>query len=161
MTDEREYFERLSRILRQYGFDWVLTQVQAEISEGRAVSKEVSAPSIGSEIDPITAARQTPRRSRASLVTTEPLTPREQLEVLIRGIETAIILRADLEKSVFGMTSDINVINFKPDKLEEEFFLEDRPSHILKRDQIGAADQVKEEVGSALKKLRTLLDAST
>ncbi|MFG6517831.1 hypothetical protein ACGYLX_10255 [Sulfitobacter sp. 1A13496] len=161
MVDEREYFERLSDILRRHGFDWVLTQVQAEISEGRTVSKEVSAPSIQSEVDPITTVRRTPQRRRTSLVTTVSLSPREQLEVLIRGIESAIITRAELEHSIFGMTKRVNQIVFIPEESVEEFFSDDRPSHSLERQQIDVADRIKDNLSSTLQKLRAILDAGS
>lgn len=161
MADEREYFERLSEILQEHGFDWVLTQVQAEISEGRVVSKEVSAPSIESAVDPVTMVRQTPRRRRASLVTTLPLSPRERLEVLIRGIEAAVVTRAELEEAVFRMTKNVSQIDFKPDESDKDFFTDDRHAHSLRIERVSSADRVKEDLSKTLKELRIILDAST
>lgn len=160
MEDELEYFKRLSGILEETGFEWLLTQVRNEIAEGHAVKKEVNAPSMDSKIDPVTRIVRQPQRRRSSLVTTEPLTSRQQLFVLIEAIEAAVIVRAELEESVFRMNKDMNEISFMQDESDKDLATGEHKPHSLTRGNLENSVTVKKSIRNNLEELRGLLDGS-
>lgn len=162
MADEREYFERLTEVLQTHGFGWVVDQAQAEISEGRVVSKEVSAPSIRRAYDPDTfLVGQTPRSRRAALVATEPFSPTERLAILIHGIESAIVTRAALEKEVLSADSGFGRIEFRPDETDASASVKDSRSHRLDRGRLNTTERLQNDLSKALSKLRKIIDDGT
>jgi hypothetical protein len=159
MADEREYLERLTAVLRENGFDWVVMQAQTTIAEGKSVTKEVRAPDFPPAYDDNTLVRQTPRRRRAELIATEPFTPAEQLEILLHAVEAAIVDRVALEEAVLQSVGENINIEFLPD--EGDVAPRAAPgSHRLDRGRLSEAQGVRDNLSKALKRLRDLTDAS-
>lgn len=161
MADERDYFHILTEILRENGFEWVVAHAQAEISEGRAVPKEVSAPSIQMKEDPDTFVRQAPRRRRARLVASEPFSAAEQLEILVSNIEAAIVTRAALEKEILSKNDQFERIEFLPEDTDGAATADDVRSHYVDNSRIDAAEGVWRSLSETLGELRGINDAGT
>jgi hypothetical protein len=106
-ADDAAYRRRIGEVLERHGFRWVLEQAEAQIAEGKPSSKEVS------ERESVSAA--VPRRRRVSLITSEPYSESERLEVLLQAIEAAIIQRAKLEQAVLNQFSAVAAIDFQPE----------------------------------------------
>lgn len=116
--DAETYRRRLSEVLRRHGFGWVVDQAEIQIAEGKPSSKQVSEREPISVVsDPMFAIRA-PRRRRASLITSEPYTEEERLEILISAIDAALVQRANLETAVLDVLGEIHPvtsITFQPD----------------------------------------------
>lgn len=156
MDDTDEYFERLSEILIKYGFEWVVAQAEAEISEGRAVNKDVQALEYADLLEADGFARRSPRRRRASLVTTDPYNGAERLEILLRGVEAALGDRADLERAIMEKVGDIASVEFAPDEdaLGAVATRAARRRHRLDRDRLAGGAEIQETLYPALQELR-------
>lgn len=154
-SDNEIYFQRLSEILVQGGFDWVVVQANAEISSGKSRAKEVRALEYGELIDEGSFATRTPRRRRASLMTTEPFNDVERLGILIRGIEAAIASRADIEEAVLNLT-DVLTIDFAPEGDELEAFGSAGTDvrHRLDRGRLEGGKKLSDKLLNSLRQLR-------
>ena len=49
------------------------------------------------------------------MITSEPYSEPERLEILLRAIESAIVQRADLEHTVLDQLTEVAAVEFKPD----------------------------------------------
>jgi hypothetical protein len=110
--DADEYSRRISDVLRQNGFGWVVDQVEAQIADGKPSYKQVSERYIPQ--DDMFAVRA-PKSRRASLVTSEPYSATERLEIILQAIRSAIVHRFDLEDSVLSHLGGIHEIEFRPE----------------------------------------------
>jgi hypothetical protein len=113
--DDSVYRRRLSDVLREHGFGWVVEQAEAQIAGGKPSFKEVSEqqylpPRLDSEF-----IVRPPRRRRASLITTEPYSEGEQLDILLHAIGAAIVQREELEETILNQLDEINAIDFEPE----------------------------------------------
>jgi hypothetical protein len=118
--DDAAYRRRIAEALVQNGFEWVVEQADSQIAEGKASTKQVSEQqSFHPAADPMFEIRK-PRRRRASLITSEPYSEAEKLEILLHGVKAAIAERAQLERAVLDQLSGITEIEFQPDAPVEE-----------------------------------------
>jgi hypothetical protein len=113
VEDADEYRRRIGEVLRRHGFGWVLEEVEAQIGEGKPSSKQISERYTPPADSMFTV--QTPKRRRASLVTSEPYSASERLEILLQAIRAAIIHRSVLEAAVLNHVKGITEIEFQPD----------------------------------------------
>jgi hypothetical protein len=151
--DDAIYRRRLSEVLRQHGFDWVVQQAETQIAEGKSGSKQVrELPRAVLGPDFRIGA---PKRLRASLITSEPYSEAERLEILLQAIDAAIVQRAKLEETVLDQLSGISSIEFEPDVPSEDFegayF---GKAHRLDRSRLGSAHDLRERTDNALHRLR-------
>jgi hypothetical protein len=160
MADEREYFERLVAVLRDHGFEWVVEQAQSEIAEGRSVTKEVRAPDTQPTYDADTLVRQAPRRRRAGLIATVPFGAAEQLQILLRAIEAAIVDRAALEEAVLKGIGDNIDVEFLPEVSEDvPGATFERRAHRLDRGRLGGAQSIRQNLTQDLMRLMVQTNA--
>src|SRR5436190_9687970 len=118
-ADDAEYRRRISEVLTLHGFGWVVAQAEAEIAEGKQSAKQVAEQEVFSvSADPDFRMRR-PRSSRASLITSEPYSEAERLEILLKAIEAALIQRSFLEQAVLAHVPDVDSIRFEPDAAAE------------------------------------------
>lgn len=157
--DAAEYRRLLSEVLRGHGFGWVVDQFEMQISEGRPSSKQVSEREpFSPESDPFFTIR-TPRRRRASLITSEPYTEEERLEIVVNAIDAALIQRASLETEVLDMLADIgpsvSSISFLPDVVsrDPESSSLGKP-HRVDSDRRGAASSIRVRTEGVLLSIR-------
>ena len=113
--DDAAYWRQLSEVLRRHGFGWVVQQAEEQISEGKPSTKQVSERGYSRAEADSDFVISKPRRRRASLITSEPYTEAEQVEILLNAIEAALVQRAELEQAVFKIPGDIAAIQFQPD----------------------------------------------
>ncbi|MDW4497164.1 hypothetical protein R5H30_04155 [Sulfitobacter sp. D35] len=166
MADEDEYFLRLTEVLRTNGFEWVVAQAQAEIAEGRIVTKEVQAPGLQQSMDPDSLERLPPRRRRSALVATVQYDASERLEILLKGIESAVIVRSDLENEVIRLLKDIDgdrievvdKVEFLPDDSEVVPASAGIRSHSLERERFSTSSPLRNDLAEALSQLRRAAD---
>jgi hypothetical protein len=117
MSEEHdaEYRRRISEVLSEHGFGWVVAQAEAEIAEGKQSTKQVAEEDEVSVLtDPDFRIRR-PRSRRASLITSEPYNEAERLEILLKALEAALIQRSTLEQAVLAEVPDVDAIRFRPD----------------------------------------------
>jgi hypothetical protein len=89
------------------------------------------------------------------LITSEPDSEAERLEILLKAIDAAIIQRAKLEETVLNQLSGISTIDFEPDIAPEEpegGFL--GQAHRLDRHRLESAHDLRERADTALRGLR-------
>lgn len=118
-ADDANYRRRITDVLLSHGFGWVVAQAEAHIAEGKPTSKQVSERDSGSfarsiDDDGMFVVRH-PRTRRASLITSEPYTQSEQLEILLEAIEAAIVQRSMLEQAVLDESNHITSVRYEPD----------------------------------------------
>lgn len=153
--DDANYRRRISEVLNRHGFGWVIGQVEAQIAEGKPSSKQVSErETLPFSADPMFAIRR-PRSRRASLITSEPYTERERLEILLQAIEAAIIQRSTIEQTIFDHLTGIANIRFVPDNPTEDAAgaIFGNP-HALSLSEKGTAVDLEAEARHALAHLR-------
>lgn len=113
--DDANYRRRISEVLIRNGFGWVVTQAEAQIAEGKPSSKQVAEREFfPASADPLFTIRR-PRSRRASLITSEPYTETERLEILLQAIEAAVVQRSMLEQVLLEQLHDVSGIRFEPD----------------------------------------------
>lgn len=116
--DAAAYRLRLRDVLRGHGFGWVVDQAETRIAEGKPSDKQVSerepySPDLDSSFE-----ERIPRRRRAKLITSEPYTENESLEIMLDAIHAALVQRAALEMAVLEELNEIvpvQSITFVPD----------------------------------------------
>ena len=118
--DDANYRRRLSDVLTRHGFAWVVTQAEIQIAEGKPSAKQVSERQTFTAADDALFLIKRPRTRRASLITSEPYTEAERLEILLHAMEAAVAERANLEKAVLDQLEGIEIIDFQPDVASEE-----------------------------------------
>src|SRR3954469_12327416 len=107
--DDSEYRRRIAQLLEKYGFGWVVEQAEAQVAEGKPTSKQVSEREIRpAALDPMFTIRK-PQRRRASLITSEEYTEREKLEILLDGLSSAILERANLEQAILEKLPEFEI----------------------------------------------------
>jgi hypothetical protein len=153
--DDANYRRRISDVLVRHGFGWVVTQAEAQIAEGKPSSKQVSErESFPVLADGIFAVRR-PRSRRASLITSEPYTESERLEILLQAIEAAIVQRSMMEQELLLQFADISSIRFEPDSPLE--ITEDTHfgvPHALDTEREGGAIELEIEARAALSNMK-------
>jgi len=118
--DDASYRRRIADSLIQNGFDWVVQQAEAQIAEGKVSAKSViEQERFLPRLDPMFAVRK-PRRRQASLITSEPYSEAERLEILLNAIKAAIIERAQIEAAILDQLPEISAVEFEPDAPVEE-----------------------------------------
>ena len=147
------YFERLTSVLFRHGFDWVVDQAEAEILEGRSVTKEVRTVEYGDLLDVDSFAKRSPRRRPTALMTTVPYDDAERLRILLHGIEAALSQRADLERAILTKLEDVEAIEFAPEEGRLGSDLA-RRAHWLGRDRLPEDDNLQRNLLRALGELR-------
>jgi hypothetical protein len=164
MADDEDeiYRRRISDLLINYEFDWVLAQAEAQIAEGKPSSKQVSEQETFSVLaDPMFTIKR-PRSRRASLITSEPYNEAERLDILLQAIEAAIVQRAMIEEELLDRLNDATSIRYEPDgPVEagtETLFGE---AHTLDAGRRMNATQLKSEANSALQGMRRRDHADT
>jgi hypothetical protein len=142
-------------VLNRHGFEWVVAQAEAQIAEGKPSSKEVSErDSVQVSADTSFAIRR-PGSRRASLITSEPYTESERLEIMLQAIEAALVQRSMIEQAVLEQVHDISVIRFEPDSpvegIEGSFF---GAPHTLEAARKDGAMALETEARAALEGIR-------
>jgi hypothetical protein len=149
--DDAAYRRQISDILRRHGFGWVVEQAEIQIAEGKPSSKQVSEREIfRAETDPMFTIRPSKRR-RASLITSEPYTESERLEIVLQAIESAVMQRAELEAAVLNQLSGITAIEFRPEIITEEAAA---GFHRLDRSRIEPGHELQQRAEHALAAMR-------
>lgn len=154
--DDREYRRRISEVLLRHGFEWVVTQAETQIAEGKPSSKQVSEREIFSVLDDPDFAIRRPRARRASLITSEPYSEAERLEILLQAVEAALVQRSDLERVVLAQIPDVNVIRYEPDSPTEEAessYL--GKAHELSQNCRSITDVIEAQARIAISRIRT------
>lgn len=102
MTDEElsSTFDRLAKAIRTAGLEWPLAQVQEEIRFGRRATKQVRAAADAFPEEVIFSSGKRTRRKTVSFAATRPLTPKEQLELLVNAIEQSAIATYEMETTI-------------------------------------------------------------
>lgn len=152
--DDIGYRRRIADVLIRNGFQWVVEQAEAQIAEGKLSAKSVFEQE-RSRPDDHTFEIRRPRRRRASLVTSEPYSESERLEILLNAIRAAIVERAEIEHAVLDQLSGISEIQFEPDAPAEEvdFVVSGRP-HRLDRDSAIPSRNLRERTEHVLSAMR-------
>jgi hypothetical protein len=157
--DADAYRRRISEVLRQNGFGWVVEHAEAQIAEGKPSYKQVSERYIPA--DTMFTVRA-PKTRRASLVTSEPYSPLECLEIILQAIGSAIVNRFDLEESVLSHVKGITEIEFRPDAPAPEagdiYF---GRAHRLTQSRLNTGSNIKRRAEHALEQLEGEAHAST
>jgi len=113
--DDAAYRRRIVEFLIRYGFGWVVQQADAQIAEGKISAKSViEQERFRPQLDPMFVVRK-PRRRQASLITSEPYSEREKLEILLNAIKAAVIERAQIEVAILDQFPEIDAVEFEPD----------------------------------------------
>lgn len=154
--DDAEYRRRISDSLIRNGFEWVVQQADAQIAEGKVSAKSVfEEERLIPRLDPMFAVRK-PRRRQASLITSEPYSESERLEILLNAIKAAIVERAQIEEAVLEHLPNIGVIQFEPDAPTEEAELGFRGvAHRLDRTSVPADHSLQVRAEHALSAFRS------
>lgn len=155
--DDADYRRSISRVLRAHGFGWVVDQVESQIAAGKSIDRQVSdrestLPLPGEDFN-----IQRPRSRRPSLITSEPYTESEKLEILLQGIEAALVQRSMIEQAVLEEMEEFSIISFEPDvPLEEgdELRARGRGGHALEPGRRATARAIEAEARSALDGMR-------
>jgi hypothetical protein len=154
--DDEEYRRRISEVLIRHGFEWVVTQAETQIAEGKPSSKQVSEREIFSVLDDPDFTIRRPRARRASLITSEPYSEAERLEILLQAVEAALVQRSDLERAVLAQIPDIIAIRYEPDSpIEgaESSYL--GKAHELNQDRSSIAHEIEADAKIAIGRIRT------
>ena len=117
--DDADYRRRIVDVLEAHGFGWVVAQAEAQIAEGKPASKQVSEPEILRVSEDTGFAIRHARKRRASLITTEPYSEAERLDILLHAIEAALVQRSELERAALGEVHGVDTIRFEPEGLTE------------------------------------------
>ena len=163
MTEDdcAEYRRRIVEILGLRGFDWVVAQTDAEIAEGKQSAKQVSEREVPSFFDDRDFRVRQPRTRRASLITSEPYSEAERLEILLKAIEAALIERSALERAVLAEVHGAT-IRFVPDVpaegLDRSVFAR---RHDLSEDRTSLASELEANTRTAIETLRRESGAGT
>lgn len=151
--DETDYRRLITEILQKHGFGWVVVQADVQISEGKPSSKQVSErETLPPAADPMFVVKR-PRARRASLVTSEPYSETERLDILLKAIEAAVVQRALIEREVFDQL-DVASIRFEPDSLIEALDSSLGVPHQLDRGQVYSSDELGGQMMDALTGMR-------
>jgi hypothetical protein len=159
--DDAVYRKRISEVLIEHGFDWVVAQAEAEIADGKPLTKQVTEPEFFSQSDDAQFAVRAPRTKRASLITSEPYSEAEGLEILLKAVEAALIQRADLEVAVLSGVKGVTAIDFQPETSREVEGGYLGTKHTLDRDRIEPAVDLRRRTQLALEGMRGRLRDST
>ena len=128
LTDHeaRDLLSEISDALRSAGLGWILEQVDQEIATGRVITKSLSVP-----VDDFLEYEASPRRGRgepspgrrARFTSNEPYTPKEELSVLVRAVEQAVVVPIQMQNEIFvtEKASAVEFVSEVPDRLEHSF----------------------------------------
>jgi hypothetical protein len=113
MTDEKceQLYHQLLELLHKHRFDWVVEQVEAEITLGRTTG-EIARESGGLAQQPNTGTGLRGTRGSSSRTThlkRVELTPRERLVLLIMAIEHAVIHVGDIRSYLVRFVEDNHI----------------------------------------------------
>lgn|SRR5579862_516740 len=153
--DDAEYRRRIGEVLEAHGFGWVVAQAEAQIAEGKPASKQVSEREIFQVSADTDFAIKRPRARRASLITSEPYTEAERLDILLRAIEAALVQRSALERATLEEVHGINTIRFEPEGptegLEGSYL---GKAHEVNTSRAATAIEIEREATTALARIR-------
>lgn len=146
--EDADYRRRLSEVLLRHGFDWVVQQAEIQFAEGKPTSKEVSerrylSPTLDSEF-----IVRAPSSRRASLITSEPYSETERLEILLQAINAAVVERARLEEAILHQLTNVSAIDFQPETAGV------RQAHRLDSARLPNARDLQQRGDTALNELR-------
>lgn len=163
--DPSIYRRILSRILIESGFGWVVDHSEAQIAEGKPTSKQVSERGTFSQPEDLTFEIPKPRRRRSSLVTSEPYTDEECLDILLEAIEAAVVQRADLEAAAFEGLANVAAIRsivFLPETIpvDDGSTVLGKP-HVVDRARLNQGVRIRDEAERALSAFRGRSHASS
>jgi hypothetical protein len=153
--DDAEYRRRIINALNRHGFSWVVAQAEAQIAEGKPSAKQVSErEAVPFAQDPLFEIRR-PRSRRASLITSEPYSERERLEIILQAIEAAVLQRALIENEIIESIHDVSAIHFEPENPVEttEAFPLGRP-HVITPDRRALAIELAAQTRGVLAIIR-------
>jgi hypothetical protein len=152
--DDAAYRREINEVLRRHGFAWVAEQAEAQIAEGKPSSKQVSEREVPrAAADPMFRVGL-PKRRRASLITSEPYSESERLDILLQAIESAVIQRADIEAAVLNQLSEITSIEFQPEAPAGEPGGGLGTAHRLDRSRIEPGTELRRRTEHALAAMR-------
>lgn len=152
--DDAAYRREISDVLRRHGFAWVAEQAEAQIAEGKPSSKQVSEREVPRvDADPMFRIKP-PKRRRASLITSEPYSESERLEILLQAIESAVIQRAEIEAAILNQLTEITAIEFQPEAPPEELGGGFGTAHRLDRSRIEPGIELRRRTEHALTAMR-------
>lgn len=150
MADYNQYRIQLSEILTKHGFGWVVDQSESQIVAGREAEKLVSESRFTS--DPDNNGRIA-RRGSARLVTSEPYSDGEKLDILLRAIEAALIQRSLIEQEAVRIIPEFASAKFVSDtSLGED--IEKFSNHQLNGELIDDSANIRSQVIGVLQKIR-------
>jgi hypothetical protein len=154
--DDAAYRRRITEVLERHGFGWVVQQAEAEFAEGKPVVKQVSEQErFFPDADPLFVVRM-PRRRQANLITSEPYTEAERLNILLHAIEAALVERAQLERAILDELPHISGIEFQPETPIEEADLTYRGrAHRLDRAALATGRTIEEQAMRSLNAIKT------
>lgn len=151
--DDANYRRRISDVLNERGFGWVVAQAETQIAEGKPTSRQISEQSSELLREDFTLQGRRPRR--ASLITSEPYTESERLEILLQGIEAAVVQRSMIEQAILDAAPDVSVIHFEPDApIGDTGLSYFGVGHTLEPGRKTAAVELEAETQSALRGVR-------
>jgi hypothetical protein len=128
-ADEAErIFGELAATMREYHLEWIVAQVEAQISLGRVALKslEVNEHEMFADEDTMFTSRpRRSRRKRATFAVSEQYSPQEKLELLIDGLSAGVIQVNQIADEVASFrlneTPQLTSIRFVPEaEVKEE-----------------------------------------
>jgi hypothetical protein len=153
--DDAEYRRRIVGVLENHGFGWVVAQAEAQIAEGKPASKQVSERLVLRVSEETDFAIRRPRARRASLITSEPYTEAERLDILLRAVEAALVQRSELERAALEEVPGIDAIRFAPEGREESLEGAYRgKAHEIDAGRSAIAAEIERDATAALARIR-------
>jgi hypothetical protein len=154
--DDAEYRRRIGEVLEERGFGWVVAQAEVQIAEGKPASKQVSEHEIFRTSEDTDFTIKRPRLRRASLITSEPYSESERLDILLHAVEAALVQRSELEIAALEEVHGINAIRFEPEGPAEAV----EGSYLGKPHEVDAsrraiAVEIESETAAALARIRS------
>lgn len=152
-------FQSIAAQLREAGFSWVVDQVREELARGRTFHEKVA---IAVSYDGLSRDREAlstpPKRSptrKETFVRTVPYSRREELRLLLAGLERACVQSFDMEAEVWTMFGAGNTtgVRFISDERETVEAIELGNNLALRR---AAVEKLRALVGE----LRVEIDAN-
>jgi hypothetical protein len=154
--DDAAYRRRIVDSLIRNGFEWVVQEVDAQIADGKVSAKSViEQERFLTQLDPMFTVRK-PRRRQASLITSEPYSESERLDILLNAIKAAIVERVQIEVAILDQLPEISAVEFEPDAPTEEVDLGFRgAAHRINRASMTPDRSLQERAEHVLTALRS------